>query len=350
MIDLPFWDIKKKIEEALLAKKLEAEREVAQEASLNALKNGDIPAQARHRLERQARGNPKLFTSSFSSKEHLLAVQAGYQPIGQVIGAAFITIDESTGLFFDGELVGITQTNRVARDFAIERMRKEASVLGADGVVGVRIRMTKYSWSENVVEFTASGTAVRVPGQEKWRQSKQCPFASTLSGQEFWQLYQSGYWPVGLVIGNCSYFCRDVLNNEDAMAASRAASKVLDEFYQQSDSNSVTIGRGVNAEIKLFQECFDSVRKLSMDRMEAEMDLLGACGVVDVKVDYKLTVPHEFHPGNNFGQMNIEFMVMGTAVVPCLAPSASTVSKPLLMFDLAKREKRSLQFDAGLNE
>ena len=209
---MPFWDIKKKIEEALLAKKLEVEREVAQEASLNALKDGDIPAQARHRLEQQAQGNPPLFTSSFSSKEHLLAVQAGYQPIGQVIGAAFITIDENIGLFSSGELAGTTQANRVARDFAIERMRKEASVLGADGVVGVRIRMTKYSWSENVVEFTASGTAVRVPGHEEWRQSKRCPFASTLSGQEFWQLFQGGYWPVGLVIGNCSYICRKKRN------------------------------------------------------------------------------------------------------------------------------------------
>ncbi|MBP6744876.1 heavy metal-binding domain-containing protein [bacterium] len=347
---MPFWDIKKKIEEALLAKKLEVEREVAQEASLNALKDGDIPAQARHRLEQQAQGNPPLFTSSFSSKEHLLAVQAGYQPIGQVIGAAFITIDENIGLFSSGELAGTTQANRVARDFAIERMRKEASVLGADGVVGVRIRMTKYSWSENVVEFTASGTAVRVPGHEEWRQSKRCPFASTLSGQEFWQLFQGGYWPVGLVIGNCSYICRDVVYNNDAIAAKLAAQNTLIALSSQVDSDFVSIGSGVNEEIKLFRECFDMVRKLSMERMEAEINLLGACGVVDVDIDYKITVPAAFVPDTNYGEMHVEFMIMGTAVVALPVAQAPIANKPVIIFDLAKRERRSLQFDAGLNE
>ncbi len=348
--NLPFWDIKKKIEDARLSRKLEEEREAAQVASLNALKEGDIPAQARHRLEQQAQGNPRLFTSSFSSKEHLLAVQAGYEPIGQVIGAAFITIDENVGEFAAGELAAITQANRVARDFAIERMRKEAVILGADGVVGVRIRETKYSWSQNVVEFTASGTAVRVPGQEKWRQSKHCPFASTLSGQEFWQLFQSEYWPVGLVIGNCTFVCRDIEYNGAAIASRLAGQVAIDAASAQGDINLVKIGTGINEEVKIFRESFDMVRRLSVERMKAEMNLLGATGVVDVDIDYNIEVPADYDPYCSYGHMKVEFMAKGTAVVPCSAPLASSVSKPLIVFDLAKREKRSLQFDAGLKE
>src|SRR5260221_7052323 len=44
------------------------------------------------------------------------------------------------------------------------RMRAEADHLGADGIVGVQLRMQRYVWGQDVLEFIATGTAVRALG------------------------------------------------------------------------------------------------------------------------------------------------------------------------------------------
>jgi len=330
---VPFW--KKKSE-------AELHQEAMQEASLNALKEGDIPAQARHRLESQASANPPFFTSSFSPKEYLLARQGGYDPIGQVIGAAFIAMEEEAYNNGTIELFGRTQTNRVARDFAIERMRKEATVLGADGIVGVRIALTKYSWTgeKEVVEFTASGTAIRIPGLKEWRTKKQCPFTSTLSGQEFWQLYQAGYWPLGLVIGNCTH----AFSNQPPLSlwgVPMVSSAIPDSI----------LGSIFNQELTVGGEAFSLTRKLAMERMLYEMKLLGAIGVVDVDIDYKVTVPNvgvQAIPG----WVGVEFLAMGTAVTDQFeeGPRPQKQEKRLMVIDLAKSERRGLKFDLELKD
>jgi uncharacterized protein YbjQ (UPF0145 family) len=40
------------------------------------------------------------------------------------------------------------------------RMRAEADHLGADGIVGVQLRMQMYAWGQSCLEFVATGTAV----------------------------------------------------------------------------------------------------------------------------------------------------------------------------------------------
>ena len=41
------------------------------------------------------------------------------------------------------------------------RMEEEADVLGADGVVGVRLDVNYYEWGSRPAEFIAVGTAVK---------------------------------------------------------------------------------------------------------------------------------------------------------------------------------------------
>jgi hypothetical protein len=38
-----------------------------------------------------------------------------------------------------------------------------------------------------------------------WRNNKNQPFTSDLSGQDFWTLIRAGYAPLGLVMGSCVY-------------------------------------------------------------------------------------------------------------------------------------------------
>jgi len=44
------------------------------------------------------------------------------------------------------------------------RMRAEADHLGADGIVGGQLKMQMYVWGQEILEFVATGTAVRGPG------------------------------------------------------------------------------------------------------------------------------------------------------------------------------------------
>jgi len=63
-----------------------------------------------------------------------------------------------------------------------------------------------YAYGPNTAEFITIGTAVRHEGGESYRNKAGKPFQSDLSGQDFWMLIQSGYRPVGFVMGNCAYY------------------------------------------------------------------------------------------------------------------------------------------------
>ena len=81
-----------------------------------------------------------------------------------------------------GEMTIVTNAFRDARHLALGRLRKEAALLNASGVAGVRVEGKKYEWGATIMEFSAFGTAIREtgvpcpPGEE--------PFLSDLSGEE----------------------------------------------------------------------------------------------------------------------------------------------------------------------
>lgn len=52
-----------------------------------------------------------------------------------------------------------------ARELAMNRMEAEAGILGADGIVGVRLEVEFKEWGRDIAEFLAVGTAVKAdPG------------------------------------------------------------------------------------------------------------------------------------------------------------------------------------------
>jgi uncharacterized protein YbjQ (UPF0145 family) len=104
----------------------------------------DLPQHARERLAdmRQKR----LFTSDLSVNEFLLVKEAGFDPLGLVMGSSIYQIApqlprlprDSPGC----ELVEMTRALYHARELAMGRMEAEAEALGADGVVGMRLTVS----------------------------------------------------------------------------------------------------------------------------------------------------------------------------------------------------------------
>ena len=82
---------------------------------------------------------------------------------------------------------------------ALDRLREEASALGAHGIVGVRHSLSdlRLASSVPVIELKMIGTAIVRPGAEALAE----PFTSHLSGQQFAKLLDSGWVPSDLVFG-----------------------------------------------------------------------------------------------------------------------------------------------------
>ncbi len=162
-----------------------------------------VPQAGRARLEQNRAG---LFTSDLSVNEFLLVRQAGFQPVGLVIGSSIYHIGIQLASYRQNqELDVLSQAMYQARELAMTRMEEEADRLGADGVVGVRLDIGRYEWGENMAEFIAVGTAVKHRGGELHRAPSGRPFTSDFTGQEFWTLLQTGHRPVGMVMGSCVY-------------------------------------------------------------------------------------------------------------------------------------------------
>src|SRR5579884_4269889 len=81
-----------------------------------------------------------IFTSDLSVNEFLLVKEAGFHPLGLVFGSSIYHVGIQVGRWGKNqELQVLSQAMYHARELAISRMEAEADVLGADGVVGVRL-------------------------------------------------------------------------------------------------------------------------------------------------------------------------------------------------------------------
>jgi uncharacterized protein YbjQ (UPF0145 family) len=243
-----------------------------------------LPADARARL---ADGKARLFTSDLSVNEFLLVRQAGFKPVGLVLGSSVYHVGIQVGRWSKNmEMDKLSQAMYHARELAMTRMEAEADALGADGIVGVRLEIEFKEYGNDLAEFIAIGTAVvadEAPPVGTWRNNKKLPFTSDLSGQDFWTLIQSGYVPQGLVMGTCVYHIA-----HRGMMASMGT-------------------MGQNVEIPQYTEALYDARELAMGRMQAEAEQLDAEGVVGVQL---LSLPHRW------GGHTTEFFAIGTAVRP----------------------------------
>ncbi len=247
---------------------------------------GALPPHARERLRemRGGEGRPFLFTSDLSVNEFLLVRRAGFDPLGLVIGSSIYHIGYQRGSWNQNqELPVLSQAMYAARELAMTRMEAEADALGADGIVGVRLDVSRYEWGENLAEFIAVGTAIRHREGESHRTARGKPFTSDLSAQDFYLLRAAGYSPVALVMGSCVYHV--------AHQTMRQAWKTLN----------------TNIEMENFTQSLYEARELAMERMQHEATQEGAQGIVGVQIK---------EASHGWESHIIEYLAIGTAVTP----------------------------------
>src|SRR5476651_1629277 len=119
-----------------------------------------IPAHAHERLT--AMRQRKFFTSDLSVNEFLLVKEAGFEPLGLVVGISIYHVGfQMANWSQNQEMDVLSQAMYHARELAMTRMEEEADQLGADGVVGVRLDVSRHEWGGELAEFIAIGTAVK---------------------------------------------------------------------------------------------------------------------------------------------------------------------------------------------
>src|SRR5580700_11762909 len=108
------------------------------------------PQAADSRLAQTAGANPSgVFTSDLSVSEYVLLGEAGFEPLGFVVGSSIYHVGLQVGRWGQNqELQVLTQAMYSARELAMSRMQAEADHLGADGIVGVQLRMQMYAWGQ----------------------------------------------------------------------------------------------------------------------------------------------------------------------------------------------------------
>jgi uncharacterized protein YbjQ (UPF0145 family) len=258
-----------------------------------------LPQHASERIQRM-RGpqGQRFFTSDLSVKEFLLVREAGFECAGFVMGSSIYHVGYQRGSYSQNqELVVLTQALYQARELAMARMEEEAHELGADGVIGVRLRVNRHAWGESLLEFVALGTAIYARDGRSWRAPSGMPFTSDLSGQDFWMLLKSGHRPVSLVMGNCVY---------------HVAHQTLGGWFSSV---------GKNQEMGNFTQALYDARELAMERMQYEGQIDGATGVVGTEI-YETS-----HGG--WDSHVIEFFAVGTSVLPF--PVAAPPPSPTLV-------------------
>ncbi len=278
-----------------------AAEEAPHAASYQAGSLAGIPESGRQRIERMrqevARG---FFTSDLSINEFLMVKQAGFEPLGLVLGSSIYHIGFQQANWSQNQEMGVlTQAMYHARELAMTRMEEEADQLGADGVVGVRLDIGRYEWGAELAEFIAVGTAVKHRGGELHRAPNGRPFTSDLSGQEFSTLLRAGYRPVGMVMGNCVYHV--------AHQGLRAAWKQI----------------GRNQEMTDYTQALYEARELAMERMQIEADEVQADGIVGARIVER---------SHGWGSHVIEFFASATASFR--SASSHEIEKPTMVLPL----------------
>jgi uncharacterized protein YbjQ (UPF0145 family) len=214
--------------------------------------------------------------SALTCQEFAAVSSVGFEPAGQVFGAAVYAAGSAGGSGCpgvsgsagggmpappDAQAAGpgdagsfglLVEAMYQARDAAIDRMTAQCAAVGGHGVVGVRLSRGQFALGG--LEFTAIGTAVRAPGAAA---APRAPFTSDLSGQDFARLITAGWVPAGLALGIA------IGSRHDDRATARQARRWAG-----------------NAEVAGWAELVNQSRKDARRRLEADVRQLGGEGVV----------------------------------------------------------------------
>lgn len=281
-----------------------------QHRDLQLLGQGGIPTQATERLREIGSGGAEgiLFTSDLSPDEAALLRREGYRARGLVTGSAMYHVGQAyASSQGDCEVEVLSRAYDAATGLAVSRMAQEARLIGAHGVVGVRLSVVRHEWADRTVEVQVIGTAVQGPGA-----APADPWMSDLSGQEWWALHRAGYEPAALVWGHCTWF---ILTTQQ------------DEWIERSFANQ---------ELTHWSAALGRARTVAMAHLTAEAKRRHATGVTGVQIarrmdEVRLSGPGE-DPAYEREHHNLVISIIGTAVrlrpdaPPGVAPTLQILS------------------------
>jgi uncharacterized protein YbjQ (UPF0145 family) len=280
-----------------------------------------LPPSAEARLAEMR--DTRSWGSSLAVSEFAAISRVGFQPVGQVLGAAVYHVGDAgdeecpygvavyrgegnrayrppgSGPWLgQGQVVAprgaaaIGSARRLvsvlyqARRAAISRMTTECTALGGLGVIGVKLTIGPFGDDEDVLEFKAFGTAVRAHGVV----SRAQPFASDLSGQDFTKLVAHGFVPVGLALGVAVGYRHD-------------------DWLTQGQTR-WTAG---NVEVEGYSDLVRQTRTDARNELELDLVRMGAEGVVVQETKTKIS--ERRCPIVPFGKDHVvEATIVGTAI------------------------------------
>jgi uncharacterized protein YbjQ (UPF0145 family) len=290
------------------------DRPVDEARSAEAVRQGGLPLRARRRIWEMNQAQRPLVTSTLGPAETLVAGMTGLEPVSQVMGSSVyhVGFGNYRSSWTGGELQNLTVAYEQARSRALSRMQQEAALLHAHAVVDVRFERRGYEWADELVEFTAVGTAVRLRGAPPTDQ----PALTLLTTGQLWKLHHAGYWPVGIAIGNC--------------------------FWYEPHADCASEGSWFSQELPAHTRAATTSRDLAVERFRGFAHHFNAHGVVGVKV-VRYARDHEWETENNnrttvHTAFHIEMVLMGTAVVR--RGDAAPPPRPKLVVDLRDLVRR----------
>lgn len=282
--------------------------------------------------------------SALSTAEFAAIRSVGFEPAGQVLGAAVYNLgyqgygcpsfgafgsfsrwqpqwqQSHTAVSSSGRsstYAPLVQTLYAARRTALARMSAECAQLGGHGVVGVRLTIGRFA--SGGLEFKAIGTAVRAPGAAPLRQ----PFTSDVSGQDFAKLISDGAVPVGLALG-ISIGARH-------------------DDWRTIGQSRWTTG---NTEVSGYTELVNMTRHDARSELAHDVQRLGAEGVVIESMDMRIG-EHEC-PATEGGRDHLaEVTIIGTAITHFARPRRAAERPSLAVISLDPQRRQVARVRLG---
>lgn len=267
-------------------------------ASLAALERGELPLRAQKRLGEVGNAGG-LYSSDLSVDEFALLHAIGLRPLAQVMGSSIYHVgwQQQPGAWgmqmgaISQELTVVSEAWNTARLRAFARLEQEATLVGADAVVGVRLTIGRHDWAAGAIEYVAVGTAVRIDSAER----SQRPTLTDLPGQDYWKLWQTGHRPLGVVGASTVHYIVAGWTTQQAQAG----------FYAGM----------ANQELRDFTRGVYDARETALDRMTTEARRQSAAGVVGVSISHHIE-QREAGGGSARRDLLVTFHVLGTAIGP----------------------------------
>ena len=278
--------------------------------------------------------------SALTADEFAAIRSVGFEPVGQVFGAAVYSTGNTSGYSCPGtqgssggglpprpatQVSGqgdlwsfgpLVATMDLARHTAVGRMITECAELGGHGVVGVRL--SRESFPLGGPQFTALGTAIRAPGAPPGQPK---PFTAEVSGQDFAKLITAGWVPAGIVLG------LSIGSRHDDRKTARQA----------------RWGSG-NAEVTGWTELVSQSRHDARHQLETDVKRLGAEGVVIATMQMRV---RERDCPETVGRRDhiVEATLIGTAVAR-FSPAGQRHNGPavaIMSLDPQRRQAARIQ-------